>query len=422
MDPKAVMFDLDMTLVDSSRLQDDRVAGLWSRVFARLDEVQAFPSKRGPEAHTVPGWLKEDGKAIAVVTSSPRKYAEEVISKFGIKTDVLIAYQDTAAHKPDPEPLEAAMQQLGIPPAECLYVGDDPMDAEAAYHANVISVGALWRFPSARDPRQKAFFRAAPDIPLRNPGMLLLPENMANCRYAGEAVIAGLPFHPHDGCRLHWRETDGVVVECLGRYFNTEDVRNASSPWTGRILYLKNHPEASDVFTQAVAEFLKSSPYKPDLIVPIPPKPGSQNRFLTILATLPTLLPGSYRVVADGLICDRAIDNYKGLSHVARAAAISGSISSKYDWSGQRILLLDDVVTSGSTTRECTKVLREDGAAEVRVLAFGFSQDSFTGKTCSRCGRSMRVRNGQYGKFWGCSGFPAHCDNTENLAPHERTA
>lgn len=35
-------------------------------------------------------------------------------------------------------------------------------------------------------------------------------------------------------------------------------------------------------------------------------------------------------------------------------------------------------------------------------------------KQCPRCGGEMKRRNGMYGEFWGCSGFPA-CRHTENI-------
>jgi len=33
-------------------------------------------------------------------------------------------------------------------------------------------------------------------------------------------------------------------------------------------------------------------------------------------------------------------------------------------------------------------------------------------KTCPECGEEMVVREGEYGKFWGCTGYP-ECDHTE---------
>lgn len=33
---------------------------------------------------------------------------------------------------------------------------------------------------------------------------------------------------------------------------------------------------------------------------------------------------------------------------------------------------------------------------------------------CSQCGQWMVIREGQYGEFYGCTGYP-ECDNTENI-------
>lgn len=35
-------------------------------------------------------------------------------------------------------------------------------------------------------------------------------------------------------------------------------------------------------------------------------------------------------------------------------------------------------------------------------------------KICPKCGRSMKRRNGRYGEFWGCMGYP-DCRHTENI-------
>ena len=39
-------------------------------------------------------------------------------------------------------------------------------------------------------------------------------------------------------------------------------------------------------------------------------------------------------------------------------------------------------------------------------------------KTCSLCGKPMKVRMGAKGQFWGCSGYP-DCKHTEPLGERE---
>jgi len=35
-------------------------------------------------------------------------------------------------------------------------------------------------------------------------------------------------------------------------------------------------------------------------------------------------------------------------------------------------------------------------------------------KICPRCGCTLKKRNGRFGEFWGCTGFP-DCRYTENI-------
>lgn len=53
---------------------------------------------------------------------------------------VVIAYEDTVKHKPDPEPLLLAVRHLGIPSAESVYVGDAKTDMQAARAAGMKAI------------------------------------------------------------------------------------------------------------------------------------------------------------------------------------------------------------------------------------------------------------------------------------------
>jgi len=58
----------------------------------------------------------------------------------------------------------------------------------------------------------------------------------------------------------------------------------------------------------------------------------------------------------------------KGLSKSEREENVKGAFYVSGDVKGKRILLFDDVVTTGASTGECARVLLESGAKRVYVL------------------------------------------------------
>jgi len=64
-----------------------------------------------------------------------------------------------------------------------------------------------------------------------------------------------------------------------------------------------------------------------------------------------------------------ATPSQQGLSRRARRANLRGAFAATSDLSGQRILLLDDVMTTGTTLNELARVVRRAGAARVTAVA-----------------------------------------------------
>jgi ComF family protein len=58
------------------------------------------------------------------------------------------------------------------------------------------------------------------------------------------------------------------------------------------------------------------------------------------------------------------------LTREERITNVLGAFVIKADVSGKSILLIDDVLTTGSTAAECARVLAANGAKEVRILVF----------------------------------------------------
>ncbi len=70
----------------------------------------------------------------------------------------------------------------------------------------------------------------------------------------------------------------------------------------------------------------------------------------------------------------KATAHQVGLSQAERAVNVQGAFSvppdGKAEIAGRRLVLVDDVLTSGATVEACTRALLRAGAANVDVLVF----------------------------------------------------
>lgn len=91
--------------------------------------------------------LVETGYVLGVVTSRTRSTAEFYSDMFGIKKyfDYMVCCEDTKIHKPEPEPVLAALRHFGATAEEAIMVGDSPFDVKCAAGAGVKSVLVDWR-------------------------------------------------------------------------------------------------------------------------------------------------------------------------------------------------------------------------------------------------------------------------------------
>jgi pyrophosphatase PpaX len=106
--------------------------------------------------------LHEAGYRIGVVTSKASDIANRSLTYVGLDRylDVVVGFDSTDRHKPEPEPVLFALNALRTSPGEAIFVGDSPHDMFAGNAAGVITVGALWGpFPrSALVPASPRFY------------------------------------------------------------------------------------------------------------------------------------------------------------------------------------------------------------------------------------------------------------------------
>lgn len=90
--------------------------------------------------------LKGEGRRLGIVTAKRRATVELAFNVLPLEHlfDTVVGGDETARHKPDPEPLLLAAERLDVNPKECAYVGDSPFDIRAAQAADMYAIAVTW--------------------------------------------------------------------------------------------------------------------------------------------------------------------------------------------------------------------------------------------------------------------------------------
>lgn len=88
--------------------------------------------------------LKNAGFIVGIVTSSFGT-SVDYLNRQGLKSylDIIITSQDVPRKKPAPDAILECLSRLGSSPKEAVYVGDSPVDIQAAKAAGTWTVGVL---------------------------------------------------------------------------------------------------------------------------------------------------------------------------------------------------------------------------------------------------------------------------------------
>ena len=199
--PAAVFFDLDGTLVDTA---DDLAAPVNHMREARglkplpLEEYRPFASagSRGllhiglgattddpdyPALRTeflnryeqeiavhsrlfdgmpeLLAWLEANDIRWGVISNKLEYLVHRLVQQLGLGDRVALAYGgDTAPRaKPWPDPLKMALQETGLTARQCVYIGDDLRDIQAAHAVDMPAVAAAYGYGNPNEiPQWKA--------------------------------------------------------------------------------------------------------------------------------------------------------------------------------------------------------------------------------------------------------------------------
>ena len=135
------------------------------------DEKEALFRELAPHLQALAGfaeliaWTKTHQLKRALVTNAPRQNAEYMLKVLGIKEafHTIVLADDCTAGKPDPEPYQVALNNLGIVAEQAIALEDSPSGIRAAVGAGIRTIGIA----STHDPQvlqQVGTFMAIPDF------------------------------------------------------------------------------------------------------------------------------------------------------------------------------------------------------------------------------------------------------------------
>lgn len=133
------------------------------------------------------------------------------------------------------------------------------------------------------------------------------------------------------------------------------------------------------------------------MITQVPSRPEVGDRFAYLLTKLQENIAHADSIQTDVLRCVKSYPSLKGLNPHARKSNFAQVFKVQKDIAGKRIVLIDDIVTTGSTANACIKELKAAGAASVTCVflayhPFALRAYNFEHPSCTTCGEPVDVK------------------------------
>lgn len=136
---KSIIFDLDLTLIDTSCLEQLRKERNWQEVYLKIPETKLYEGMAGVldiiRTHKIP---------CAIVSTSPRTYIEKLIAYYNLPVNYIVSYHDAKPIKPHPAQMLKALELMGLHSNKVISFGDRVIDIEASNAAGIESVACFW--------------------------------------------------------------------------------------------------------------------------------------------------------------------------------------------------------------------------------------------------------------------------------------
>jgi hypothetical protein len=207
-----------------------------------------------------------------------------------------------------------------------------------------------------------------------------------------------------------------IPMSVIGRYFGYSHYMNQLHPYSSAIyLNKKDGKSYNGVFNEKFGKIyakvisLIDEDNNIDGVCAVPVKPRKIDRFKKILDIISDKC--NIENLSLNFSCIKSYSDQKGLAAEEREKNIKGVFKYSGDLTGKTVVLIDDIVTTGATLRECVRVLRNAGAEEVLVVVMAINQlgssywnTDLPKVSCPVCGNKMTLfvsgKGDKKGKFF----------------------
>lgn len=350
-----------------------------------------------------------------------------------VSDSVTILFWNTKAANEVADNLRAGMEKLQSEPFETVYIAFDAADLVEAVAARVgtIQLGGDWQ-------------GVLPDIYLDD--ITELAQTLAERRHGRDRAYIGELFSTMTGKTQRWpgtgvlmwddnllarapdldpHVTNGLRVAILGRYFPPSDFRHVKHQLSRRILYSKHVDTRARPIFEPLGFGLRHlvDTFGYDMVTRVPPKPRAEHDHIAWLVAnaakrAEVRLTPQVSTNALSTIRDFPSQKFAG-SFARRVANVANAFRADKLVRGRRVLLVDDVLTSGATVTSAASALLDAGAAMVGVLVIAYNQNCVhrgygePGVPCASEGCRGRMilqfSTKSDAAFWGCSRWREGC-------------
>jgi len=196
-------------------------------------------------------------------------------------------------------------------------------------------------------------------------------------------------------------EDEKIPLFTAGRYFSYSHYMSQLHPFSSGVFLNKSvgkpyYGVLNSTFVELYSSIIRriAETSHIDCICRVPARPNKEDRFQLIT----NMVSQSCKLedISSRFRCTSDFVSQKGLSAEDRYINVRDVFQYSGNIENKSVILLDDIITTGSTVRACAEELKKQGAAEVIVLVLAINQlsrnywsSSYPCVVCPICGANM---------------------------------